>query len=324
MEKGLRTLSEVFSFFATPLKPSSKLPEVDQYFFQLFCALAYMHSVLDIYHCDLKPSNILVTNSTAGNSKTAKATFQYQLGDKYYSMSLPRPMSVLKICDLGSAMPNVKTYNDTLSGTAVYRPPEYYLEGPFAPAGSCSDVFATGLMMLQTYLGERHDDFIMRQLEAEDCIDDYLFELLPDEPDDLLNKMIYGYFVLFSTRDDLVIYRQAGKTDGGWPAATSVITIKFLSILSESGLFFADWRLYSIQHGNSKAMVELRRKICGGNSCACDPRLNAFLSMLRIDPSDRTTAAELATSPLFEHLEVVGQNAGGNDVVCRLDKKIFD
>ena len=323
MEKGLKTLDEVFSFFATPLNPSSKYPEIDQYFFQLVCALAYMHSVLDIYHCDIKPSNILVTNATAGDSKTANATFQYHLGDKCYSMSLPRPMAMVKICDLGSAMPNVKIYNDTISGTPVYRPPEYFLEGAFAPAGSCSDVFAAGLMMFQTYLGERHDEFIMRELEAEDCIDDYLFDLVPDER---LCQMIYGYFVLFSTREDIFMYRQASKIEEGWPADAGSITVKFLSMIAESSLFFADWELFSIQSGISTVMIELRRKIsCGGDPAnASDPRLNAFLSMVRIDPTDRATAAKLATSPLFEHLEVAKPKSSDGDVVCHLDKKIFD
>ena len=320
MEKAVFTLDDAFSLFVTPFDPTSIFPELDQYFFQLFCSLAYMHSVFDMYHLDLKPTNLLVTNSTAGNTRTAKATFQYQLGDKFYSMSLPRPMSVLKICDLGSAMPGVQIYNDTISGTPIYRPPEYFFEGPFAPAGSCSDVFAAGLMMLQAYLGESHDEFIMRELQAEDCIDDYLFELLPD---DRLCRLIYGYFVLFTTRDDLAIYRQASKIEEGWPADTSGITTKFLSIIVESSYFLADWMLHSIQYGSSKAMVDLRRKICGGDSCTSDPRLIAFLSMVHIDPSDRATAAELATSPLFEHLEVDEKQASRGDVVCRLDKKIF-
>ena len=220
-------------------------------------------------------------------------------------------------------MPNVKIYNDTISGTPVYRPPEYFLEGAFAPAGSCSDVFAAGLMMFQTYLGERHDEFIMRELEAEDCIEDYLFDLVPDER---LCQMIYGYFVLFSTREDIFMYRQASKIEEGWPADAGSITVKFLSMIAESSLFFADWELFSIQSGISTAMIELRRKIgCGGDPAnASDPRLNAFLSMVRIDPTDRATAAELATSPLFEHLEVAKPKAGDGDVVCRLDKKIFD
>ena len=322
MEKAVLTLDEVFSFFATPFDPTSRFPEVDQFFFQLFCALAYMHSVFDIYHLDLKPTNLLVTNSTAGNSKTAKVTFRYQLGDKYYSMSLPRPMSVLKICDLGSAMPGVQIYNDTISGTPVYRPPEYFFEGPFAPAGSCSDVFAAGLMMLQAYLGEPHDEFIMRELEAEDCIDDYLFDLVSDER---ICRMIYGYFVLFSTLEDIFLYRQDNKSEECWLADTGSTTIKFLSMIAESSFFFADWELFSIQCGKSKSMAELRRKICGGGAPAgvSDPRLNAFLSMVRIDPSDRATAAELAISPLFEHLEAVGENAGEKDVVCRLNQEIF-
>ena len=180
MEKAVFTLDEVFSFFATPLDPTSIFPEVDQYFLQLFCALAYMHYVFDMYHLDIKPTNLMVANSTAGNSKLAKAKFQYQLGDKYYSMSLPRPMSVLKICDLGSAMPGVQIYNDTISGTPIYRPPEYFFEGPFAPAGSCSDVFAAGLIMLQAYLGEPHDEFIVRGFKAEECIDEFRINAYAD------------------------------------------------------------------------------------------------------------------------------------------------
>lgn len=305
--------------------PRLSLRQFDGYFFQLCCALAYMHSVLDIYHLDIKPSNILLTS--LGDATVKNATFRYTFGAKQFSITLPQQIALLKIADLGSSMPGVSSYFHTTSGTLSYRPPEYFLQGLTGPAGSCTDVFAVGLMMLEAYLGMGHDEFIEQLVEQKLCfsdeIEDFLFEHV-DSP--RLCQLVYGYFVLFSTRDDIELYRQV-KTEGatGWPIGAGDVTLALTSMLDEDDMFQCDWRLYSIQCGSDKDLVELRAKICQGEASDNHTRLNAFLSMLRLDPSKRATAATLVTSPLFAHLEVKGggrSNDAGN-VVCCLSEDLF-
>ena len=91
-------------------------------------------------------------------------------------------------------------------------------------------------------------------------------------------------------------------------------------------MFQYDWCLYSIQCGSDKDLVELRAKICQGEASDSHPRLNAFLSMLRLDPSKRATAAKLVTSPLFAHLEVKGggRSDDAGNVVCCLSEDLFE
>ena len=306
--------------------PRLSLKQVDGYFFQLFCALAYMHSVLDIYHLDIKPSNILLTS--LGDATVENGTFRYALGDKQYSISLPQPFALLKVADLGSSMACVSLYCHTTSGTLSYRPPEYFFQGPTGPAGSCTDVFAVGLMMLEAYLGRGHDEFIERKFCLSDEVEDFLFEHVDTRR---LCQLVYGYFVLFSTRDDIELYRQI-KSEGatGWPIGAGDVTLEFISMLVDDATFQRHWHFFSIECGRDKDMFQLRAKLCQGEASSGHPsdghsRLNAFLSMLRLDPSKRATAAKLATSPLFAHLEVKGGGrSDAGDVVCRLSEDLFE
>jgi len=302
--------------------PRLSLRQFDGYCFQLCCALAYMHSVLDIYHLDIKPSNILLTS--LGDATAKNATFRYTFGAKQFSITLPQQIALLKIADLGSSMPGVSSYFHTTSGTLSYRPPEYFLQGLTGPAGSCTDVFAVGLMMLEAYLGMGHDEFIERRFCLSDEVEDFLFEHVDSHR---LCQLVYGYFVLFSTREDIELYHQV-KTEGatGWPIGAGDATLALISMLDEDDMFKCDWRLYSIQCGSDKDLVELRAKICQGEASDSHPRLNAFLSVLRLDPSKRATAAKLVTSPLFAHLEVKGggRSDDAGNMVCCLSEDLFE
>ena len=108
-----------------------------------------------------------------------------------------------------------------------------------------------------------------------------------------------------------------------WPMGAGDHTLTFISMLAEDVKFHRDWRCHSIECGSTKDVVELRAKLCEGEASDNHPRLNAFLSMLRVDPAKRATGAELATSPLFAHLEVNGASSSAGDVVCRLSKDVF-
>jgi len=302
------------------------LQQIDQYFFQLCCGLAYMHSELNVYHLDLKPSNCLLT-SLDGNTSSEVASFQYRLGPTLYEMYLPKRLSLVKIADLGSSMSDVSTYDQVICGTPTYRPPEYFLWGYDAPAGSATDVWAVGLMMFEAYIGIDHIDFIEREMDMNDELEDYLIEYLDTSR---LCRLLYGYFVLFSTRDDISLYRRCKIVDDGWLAGAGSFTHTFVSLLTEDDQFQENWNLFSIQDGSDDSMVRLRSHLDEGDTSEGtngSSRLDTFLSMLSIDPVSRLSAGRLATSPLFQHMVAPtgpGSKKPHGNVICRLGQELFE
>lgn len=312
-------------------EPRLTLRQIEQYFFQIFVALAYMHH-LRIYHLDLKPSNILLTSPNGGNNNSQPVndgeitTFRYRLGQKSYEMSLPKRIALVKIADLGSSMPNVSTYEQSISGTPAFRPPEYFLYGHSAPAGGCTDIWAIGLMMFEAYAGISHDDYIKNTFnDISEDLEDYLIECSLYIDTCRQCRMIYGYFVLFSTRQDMEIYRRSESVDEGWLAEAGAFAVNFVSLLVENDDFQEDWQRFSVHEGSDDAMIRLRSHLCEGDTNKNRPKLDAFLSMLSIDPDRRLSAGMLAVSPLFQHMAVSDEASipAGKDVVCRLGGELF-
>ena len=320
MEKCFCTLEAVLRDTAS--RHRLTLQQIEQHFFQLFCVLTYMHSVLNVSHLDLKPSNCLLT-SMDGTSGTADTTFQYQLGDKLYKIVLPRRTALVKIADLGSSISNASSYEQLICGTAAYRPPEFYLWGFDAPAGGVTDVWATGLMMFEAYAGIAHDEFIER-LDMNDDVGDYLIENI-NTPWHC--QLLYGFLVLFSTREDIALYRGSESVDEGWLVRAGAFAFNFVSFLVEDDQFQEDWRRFSVQEGRDASMVRLRSQLGCGDSSEDNPKLDTFLSMLSVDPCRRLSAGRLATSPLFQHMALSSEacmKKGSKTIICRLGQELFE
>ena len=110
---------------------------------QVAKALRYLH-VNGILHKDIKPSNIMLTWLTC------------QDGSK-------QPCLVAKICDLGLAREIQEGHlSSEWSGTLPYLDPQYLQKYKYTEA---SDVYAFGLVLLQTICGEKDINKVKQLIE---------------------------------------------------------------------------------------------------------------------------------------------------------------
>lgn len=106
-------------------------------------AVAAAHS-LDVLHKDLKPGNILISDTNDGLSQVKVADFGSA------SLLAPGRLGALNITNLGFTQ-SLSTDNDSLTGTVIYIAPEV-LAGQ-SPS-TASDVYALGVLLYQIVSGD--------------------------------------------------------------------------------------------------------------------------------------------------------------------------
>jgi serine/threonine protein kinase/class 3 adenylate cyclase len=107
-------------------------------------ALAAAHSV-GVLHKDIKPSNILMSQSSGGEPQAKLADFGIGM------LAEPGRLGQYNITEAGFTASNISIAESSRTGTRMYAPPESLTDVPFTIQG---DVYALGVLLYQMVVGD--------------------------------------------------------------------------------------------------------------------------------------------------------------------------
>jgi len=252
----------------------------------VLAGLDFLHTQCKIVHTDVKPENVLLCIPPVGGGSArdwwaankeavdeqsgegGKKTQQQRLRRGWSGSWRAAKLFRAKIVDLGNACPESRPFTDDIQ-TIEYRSPEVVLGAGFS---SKADLWSAACMAFELITGE------------------YLFD--PQEARDT-----EGGALLYEREEDLLALQQ--ELLGRIPLALATKGRKFEQLMTCSGSLrripaLKFWKLEDVLVDKYCVARQEAREIA-----------DFLLPMLRYDPAERASAAEMLSHPwLLKHLEL--------------------